>query len=151
MSEVIQAQKNKPFLPKLLSMLIYIVLLVSLGCYLKKYHQPTLYAFINYPCEKIQPQFPGFVDFISEYEGKLDMIRIYEAQTPFVVFSGSFEYHQDDNRFNITLAGKTKEQILNVFLDNGFKLGNYLEDVESYLKDIDQKLEESSEVKADEK
>ena len=148
MTNTKQPSRTALCLKKLLSLAAYIVLLAGLGCYLNKHHKPTLYAFINYPCEKIQPQFPGFVDFIGEYEGKLDMIRIYEAQTPFVVFSSSFEYHDDQNRFNITLAGKTKEQILNVFLDNGFKLGNYLEDVKSYLDDIDKKLEESVDVTA---
>ena len=125
---------------KLVSLVIYVLLFFGVSVFMTKYFAKEFFAFINYPCEKIQPQFPGFVDFIKEYEGKIDMIRIYEAQTPFVVISDSFDYNNDSRAFNISLVGKTKEQILNVFLDNGFEIGNYTEDVENYLKDIDEKV-----------
>ena len=132
---------------KLVSLGIYIVCICTLSCVMNKFFQKEFFAFINYPCEKIQPQFPGFVDFIKEYEGKIDMIRIYEAQTPFVVISDSFDYNNDPRAYNISLVGKTKEQILNVFLDNGFPLGKYTEDVDEFLKEIDEKILEQVEEK----
>ena len=130
-------------LGKAMSLLIYAVCFAGTFVGMNKMLKKEFFAFINYPCEKIQPKFPGFVDFIKAYEGKLDMIRIYEAQTPFVVISDTFEYNSDPRAFNISLVGKTKEQILNVFLDNGFTLGKYTEDVEDYLKSIDEKLLET--------
>ena len=125
---------------KLVTLGIYVILFFAVSKFMAFYFAKEFFAFINYPCEKIQPQFPGFVDFIKQYEGKIDMIRIYEAQTPFVVISDTFDYNNDPRAFNTSLVGKTKEQILDVFQDNGFKLGNYTEDVQNYMKDIDQKV-----------
>ena len=138
---------KKPFdFSKLITAAIYLLCFSSIYYYFNHIQNRELYAFINYPCEKIQPKFPGFVDFVKTYEGKLDMIRIYEAQSPFLIFSDTFEYNDDQRAYNVSLVGKTKEQILNVFLENGFKLGTYREDVDEYLKSIDEKLDGKEEV-----